>query len=220
MLSFIIRIFFVVYLLPFSVSANTLTFNLSDNKNKPLNNAVVSAISLDPVKSALKAKKATITQRNKTFSPYLSVFPKGTVATFLNQDTVKHHVYSFSTPKKFEIKLFSGKPAKTITFDQPGKVTFGCNIHDDMLAYAFIVDTPYYATSNKIGKVVLKDLPNGKYLLRVQHPLQKKGMKVEQKISLPNKVKNFSYKLALKPQWKKRKKKKTNKVIYDETEVN
>ena len=220
MLRSTIGISIVVLLFPLYVSANNLTFNLSDNKRKPLINAVVYAIPLNLAKPKLQAKQATIIQRNKTFLPYVSIFPKGTIATFLNQDSVKHHVYSFSAPKKFEIKLYSGKPAKTITFDRPGIVTFGCNIHDDMLAYAYIVDTPYYGLSNPAGRAVLKGLPNGQYLLKVQHPQQKKGVSVQQKISLPSKVNHFSYKLALKPQWKKRKKKKTNDFIYDESQAN
>ena len=138
----------MIFLMPFYVSANSLAFNLTDNTNKPLANAIVYALPLAANKPRNRPKKVTIHQRNKTFQPYVSVFEKGTVATFLNQDSVKHHVYSFSKPKKFEIKLYSGKPPKTIVFDKPGTVTFGCNIHDEMLAYAFIVDTPYFALSN------------------------------------------------------------------------
>lgn len=214
-----IAILLGILLFPVYASANNLAFNLLDNKQKPLNNAVVYAIPLNPQITKLQPQKATIVQSNKTFLPNVSIFSKGTVATFLNKDSVKHHVYSFSTPKKFEIKLYSGKPAKTITFDKSGIVTFGCNIHDDMLAYAFIVDTPHYGLSNSSGRAVLKNLPDGVYMLNIQHPQQKKGVNIQQKISLPSKVNSFSYKLALKPQWKKRKKKKTQ-ILYNETESN
>ena len=206
----------IILLSSFCVSANNLSFRLLDNNEKPLKNAVVEAIPLSPNKLKIKANKATIVQKNKTFLPYVSVFTKGTVATFLNKDIVKHHVYSFSTPKKFEIKLYSGKPPKTITFDKAGLVTFGCNIHDDMLSYAFVVDTPFYGLSNTAGWAVLNGLPDGEYLLKVQHPLQKRGVNIQQKIILPSKTNRFSYTLALKPQWKKRKKKQNDVIIYDE----
>ena len=214
-----LRIVTIIFLMPFYASANSLVFNLTDNKNNPLANAVVYALPLSGNKSGNKQKtppkKATINQRNKTFRPYVSVFEKGTVATFLNQDSVKHHVYSFSTPKKFEIKLYSGKPPKTIVFDKPGMVTLGCNIHDEMLAYAFIVDTPYFALSNNKGRAVLNGLPNGQYLMKVEHPQQKKGVNIQQKINLPSKTNNLSFKLALKPQWKKHKKRKSKPVVYE-----
>ena len=135
--------------------AESLAFKITDKKNKPLANAVVYALPLAKNTKNYPPKRVNIRQRNKTFQPHVSIFQKGTIATFLNQDNIKHHVYSFSRPKKFEIKLYSGKPPKTITFDKPGMVTFGCNIHDQMLAYAFIVDTPHYALSNSQGRVVL-----------------------------------------------------------------
>jgi len=216
---YLLRMVMMVFLMPFYASANSLAFNLTDAKNKPLMNAVVYVLPLPASKSGntLKTspKKVTINQRNKTFKPFVSVFQKGTVATFLNQDSVKHHVYSFSTPKKFEIKLYSGKPPKTIAFDKPGMVTLGCNIHDDMLAYAFIVDTPYFALSNNKGRAILNGLPNGQYLLKVEHPQQKKEGNIQQKINLPSNTNNLSFKLALKPQWKKHKKRKSKPVVYE-----
>ncbi len=205
----------MILMMPFYASANSLAFNLTDNKNKPLTNAVVYAVPKAKNKRNTSPKRVTIRQRNKTFQPHISVFQKGTIATFLNQDSVKHHVYSFSNPKKFEIKLYSGKPPRTIAFDKPGRVTFGCNIHDEMLAYAYIVDTPYYTLSNSQGKAVLNGLPNGQYLLKVEHPQQKKGVNIQQRMNLPGKINSFSFKLALKPQWKKPKKNKSKPVVYD-----
>ena len=215
MLRYLLSTVMMVFLMPFYVSANSLAFNLTDNKKKPLANAVVYALPLAAIKPRTPPKRVTIHQRNKTFKPYVSIFEKGTIATFLNQDSVKHHVYSFSKPKKFEIKLYSGKPPKTIVFDRPGMVTFGCNIHDEMLAHAFIVDTPYFALSNNKGRAVLNGLPKGQYVLKVEHPQQKKGVNIQQRVNLPSKSNNFSYQLALKPQWKKRKKRKSKVVVYE-----
>ena len=211
-LSFVILTIFI----PSLCLANNLVVSLTDNNNKPLSNAVVYVSPLAKKAQNSASKRITIQQKNKAFQPYVSVFQKGTIATFLNRDPVKHHVYSFSKPKKFEIKLYSGKPPKTITFNQSGMVTFGCNIHDQMLAYAFIVDTPYSTLSNAQGKAVLKGLPNGQYSLIVEHPKQKKSVSIQHKISLPSKVNHYKYQLALKPQWKKRKKQSSNND-YDET---
>lgn len=215
MLRYIHRIFTLLFCLaPTICLANSLGFSLTNNKNKPLANAVVYAVPLAKNAQNTPSQRVTIQQRNKTFQPHVSVFQKGTIATFLNQDSVKHHVYSFSNPKKFEIKLYSGKPPKTIVFDKLGMVTFGCNIHDEMLAYAFIVDTPHYALTNAKGRAVLNGLAKGQYLVKVEHPQQRRGANIQQRINLPVKANNFSYQLALKPQWKK-KKRKSKAVVYD-----
>ncbi len=220
MLRYSLSILMIFSLLLNNALANSLAFHLSDNNNKPLANAVVYAIPFVKNKQKTSPRKITIYQRKKTFQPHISVFEKGTIVTFLNQDSVKHHVYSFSKPKKFEIKLYSGKPPKTIVFDRVGMVTFGCNIHDQMLAYAFIVDTPFFALSNAKGRAVINGLPNGQYLLKVEHPQQRKGVKIQQRITLPVKSTNFSYKLALKPQWKKRNKSNSKPVVYDYESAN
>ena len=47
--------------------------------------------------------------------------------------------------KTFEIKLYSGAAPFDVLFDKVGVVTIGCNIHDWMIAYVYVVDTPYFA---------------------------------------------------------------------------
>lgn len=186
-----------------SSMANNLNFSLVDSKKKPLANVAIYVMPLDAsAKSQTSNKKGSITQRNKTYIPHVSIFQKGTNVTFLNEDRKKHHVYSFSKAKKFEIKLYSGKPPKKIIFDKSGLVTLGCNIHDNMLAYAYILDTPYYALSNKQGRATLRNVPNGQYLLKIEHPQQKNEAAIQKRLNLSGKGRSFSYQLALKPKWK------------------
>ena len=184
--------------------ANNLLVNLKDSQQKLLANAVVY---LEPLVANTKTKpqrplKGFIRQKNKTYNPHVSVFRKGTSVSFVNQDPHKHHVYSFSPAKKFEIKLYSGKPPKSIVFDKVGAITLGCNIHDQMLAYVYIVDTPYYALSKANGRVALNGIPAGKYRLKIWHPRQKSRKLIEQIILMPTKTKNLSFQIPLKPQWK------------------
>lgn len=120
--------------------------------------------------SPAKKPKAVILQRDREFNPYLTIIQTGTAVDFPNLDPFKHHVYSFSRPKMFEIKLYAGKPAKPVIFDKPGVVALGCNIHDWMEAYVLVVDTPYFGKTDQDGRAHIANLPEGTYRLRYWHP--------------------------------------------------
>ena len=112
-------------------------------------------------------------QHNIAFDPYVLVVPVGSDVVFPNKDKVRHHVYSFSPAKKFELKLYGREEARTVRFDKPGIVALGCNIHDQMIGYVVVVDTPYAAKSSASGQVVLRGVPAGGATLTVWHPKSK-----------------------------------------------
>lgn len=89
---------------------------------------------------------------------------------FPNQDRVRHHVYSFSAPKKFDLKLYGRDETKLVTFDKPGVVALGCNIHDAMSGFIFVTSTPFAAISDASGHVTINGVPAGRTTLRVWHP--------------------------------------------------
>ena len=109
-------------------------------------------------------------QQNVQFAPYVLIAPVGSVVSFPNKDKVRHHVYSFSTPKKFELKLYGKDESRTITFDKPGAVSLGCNIHDSMIAYIYVSDTPFAAKSGIDGLAMVRGAPAGGSTLLVWHP--------------------------------------------------
>lgn len=200
-----------------SLFANELTIQVNDTKKMPISDVVAYAIPTSKKQVAqLKANYAknpqsvTIHQRNKDYDPRLSVVQTGTAIRFSNHDNVKHHVYSFSKIKSFEIPLYSGEPPEAIIFDKPGVVALGCNIHDWMMAHVVIVNTPFYAISNAEGNIVLNNLPQGEYQLTLWHSRQK-AIKNQQKIiNIPSKNKKLSFNIALKSNWRKFNKKPTN----------
>ena len=110
-----------------------------------------------------------IDQINKQFDPKVTVLRTGTDVTFPNSDQIRHNVYSFSAAKTFTLQLYAGSPMTAVTFDKPGLVVLGCNIHDNMLAFVAVVDSPYFAKVTRSGTVTL-NLPRGHYGLRVWHP--------------------------------------------------
>jgi hypothetical protein len=124
-------------------------------------------------------------QRDMQFHPFVLIVPVGGEVTFPNHDKVRHHVYSFSPAKTFELKLYGRDEARRVRFDKPGVVALGCNIHDDMAAYVRVVDTPYAAKTDAAGEAVLHNLPAGTVSLAVWHPYLRGGHDLVREIDTP-----------------------------------
>jgi plastocyanin len=150
-------------------AAAPVEVRVTDAAGKPLPQAVVFLESRE-ARAALKpAAGVEVAQAARQFAPQVTVVPVGTAVSFPNRDSVRHHVYSFSATKKFEIKLYVGTPTAPVVFDQPGIAVLGCNIHDHMAAWVVVVETPYYAQTGADGRVSLPAVPPGSYRLRVWH---------------------------------------------------
>ena len=147
------------------------TIVVRDAAGKPLADAVVAVqVKNRPLKTTTAT--AWMAQKDRQFVPQLLVVQTGTQVSFPNNDTVRHHVYSFSPIKVFEIKLYAGTPSAPITFDKPGVATMGCNIHDRMSAHIVVVDTPLFTRTDASGTARL-DVPTGEHLLQVWHEQMK-----------------------------------------------
>lgn len=111
-----------------------------------------------------------VRQQDIQFQPYVLLVPVGAEVGFPNLDKVRHHVYSFSKVKKFELKLYGREENRSVVFDKPGAVPLGCNIHDSMSAFIRVVDTAYAVKTDANGRARLADVPAGAATLRVWHP--------------------------------------------------
>lgn len=149
-------------------NAATLDVQVNDADGKPLTDAAVYAEPVSPQPST-RPRPAEIQQKARKFMPLMTVIQVGSEISFPNNDTVRHHVYSFSPTKPFELKLYSGTPGTPILFDKPGTVVIGCNIHDQMVSYIQVVNTPHFGKSDETGKVRIADLAPGKYRIRAWH---------------------------------------------------
>lgn len=143
-----------------------------DSAGAPVANAVAYLLPNDTTQALPKPRAASIDQVDRTFVPLVSVIQSGTAVTFPNSDNIRHQVYSFSPAKVFNLKLYSGKPASPVVFDQAGAVVLGCNIHDQMTAWVLVVDTPWFAKSTPAGELLIKAVPDGNYTLKFWHPGQ------------------------------------------------
>jgi len=153
-----------------------------DQQGQPLADAVVEL--LDPANKAYHSKPAEVAQQDLTFRPFVSAVQAGTPVDFPNQDKTRHHVYSFSPAKVFELKLYAGKPEAPVLFDIPGIVALGCNIHDYMQAYVYVGQSPFLAVTDEQGIATFSELPAGGYQLKLWHPWQDADV-APQAVTLP-----------------------------------
>ena len=176
-----VHLFWLATLLTVSgqLQAGSVEAYVTTKSGLPVSDAAIVA---EPVSGVPPRKRATasIEQRDRELIPYLTIVQTGTAVDFPNRDPFKHHLYSFSPAKPFEIKLYAGKPVQPIIFDKPGEVALGCNIHDWMEAYVLVVNTPYFAKTGSDGRATIANIPSGRYRFSVWHPRQKKAVPLKE----------------------------------------
>ena len=157
-------------LFAFGAQAAGINVAVTDAAGKPLANAVVY---LQPAAGKLTTRPLAgveVSQVKRQFAPRVTIVTVGTPVGFPNLDTVRHHVFSFSPIKPFELKLYAGVPSAPVVFDKPGFAVLGCNIHDQMAAWIAVLDTPLSALSAASGKARIEGVAAGSYRLRAWHP--------------------------------------------------
>jgi len=162
---------FSIVAIAFTANAsNTLKVNIVDINQKPLENMVVYIEAVDHKIALKNPSTLEIGQKHKSFMPYISVMQLGSDVRFNNQDNITHHIYSPVGDNKFSVKIRSGEKIIRSDFQTAGEVSMGCNIHDWMSGYMLIVDTPFFAKSDKNGdSEIIIDKP-GQYKVIVWHP--------------------------------------------------
>lgn len=178
-----------------ALPATALEVRVTNAAGQALPGAVVFLQSPEARAAVRATPGVEVAQVRSRFVPEVSVVTVGSAVSFPNRDTVRHHVYSFSPAKKFEIKLYVGTPAAPVVFDQPGIAVLGCNIHDQMAAWVVVVDTPWHGIADADGRVSLPQAPAGTYRLRAWHaslpvgaPATDQGLRVDPSSSQPVQV--------------------------------
>lgn len=146
---------------------------------RPLSGAVVT-VTMPGTAAPAPRGPYVVAQRNIQFDPRVLIVPVGATVSFPNLDKVRHHVYSFSKPKKFELKLFGRDESRNVVFDKPGAVALGCNIHDAMNGVVYVTASPYTALTDAAGRVRMNVAP-GSGRVAVWHPsIRSAGNTLEQ----------------------------------------
>lgn len=157
---------------PMSAQAGTVAVRIVDAAGQPVTDAVVTihpaaGVPAGPIRFPWAN---TMVQKNIAFNPATLIVPVGATVAFPNQDRVRHHVYSFSKPAKFELKLFGQNQSRTYTFTSAGTVALGCNIHDTMSGFIRVVDTPFAGKTTAAGDTRIAGVTGGRAVLTIWHP--------------------------------------------------
>ena len=179
-------------------AAASVIARVADSAGAPVFEAVLYLMPTG-AKPAVAPRPGVMDQANKEFLPLVVPVQLGAAVSFPNKDNIRHHVYSFSPAKVFQLKLYSGTPSKPVVFDKPGPVVLGCNIHDWMVGYIYVVDTPYFAKTDKTGTASLDGLPAGDYELRIWHPHSRAEFPARAIKLAESVTENASFQLELSP---------------------
>lgn len=180
------------------VCAAALTVRVSDSSGRPVHDAVVTLYPSSGARTPKPVGRYLISQQNLQFHPFLTIVPVGADVAFPNFDNTKHHVYSFSPAKRFELKLFAKDQSRTVHFDKPGVVALGCNIHDQMSAFIVVTDSAWTARTNAQGIAAFGDAPEAAARLTVWHPYLRAGP-VQLQLAARQRSANFSIRLRPPP---------------------
>ena len=154
--------------------AGDLTVTVQTNAGAPVVDAVVTVEPSAPRPRPAKfAQPLRVAQHDLRFDPFVLVVPTGAEVNFPNQDPVRHQVYSFSSPKQFELRLYGKDESRSVKFDKAGVVALGCNIHDSMAAFIKVTDAPFAVKTDEAGRAVIHDLPPGAAVVKVWRPYLK-----------------------------------------------
>jgi plastocyanin len=154
-----------------TASAAALAVRLLTVEGKPVAGAVLTLRATQPERTSAAPVKAVMDQQQRSFVPHVLIVPLNSTVTFPNSDSVSHQVYSFSPAKRFQLPLYHGSPNPPVQFDRAGVITLGCNIHDAMRAYIFVVDGQYFGRSDATGLWNVAAVEPGDYEVQAWHPL-------------------------------------------------
>jgi plastocyanin len=191
--------FGLFFCLAATLQAADFTCTLTNVKGGgPIAEAAVSLIPLDQAAPPVAVDaQVEIAQEDQEFTAFLTVVQTGTKVVFPNRDSVQHHVYSLSRPRRFELPLYNPGRAESVVFELAGQVTVGCNIHDWMISHVVVVPTPWFTKSGGDGSAKLT-VPPGRYRVEVWHPQMTKPEAREIVLS-DGSLARESFTLTLKP---------------------
>lgn len=136
-----------------------LEIRLHDGQGQPVPNAAVMVETTAMPQQSVAPESASMNVGNEEFLPQVLVVAAGTEVRFPNIDNTRHHIYSFSPAKTFELPLSADEEAAPVLFDKPGVVKLGCNIHENMRGYVVVSDSPFFGVSDKSGELAIEIKP-------------------------------------------------------------
>ncbi len=168
--------------------AESITLKIVDQQQQAVSSAVIEVLS-SPESFGQVDSINVIDQIDKMFVPEQIVIQQGQSVDFPNSDNIRHHVYSFSEAKTFELRLYADKPEKPIQFEKPGVVVVGCNIHDSMIGYIYIAQHQTVVSSSDQGHAKFSSTVQNPRI-SVWHPYTSDGAEIRQYFEIDQLEKN------------------------------
>ena len=194
--------------------AGEITAMVTDQRGAAVGDAVVYATPRSG-RPPQRPQPASIAHQNQQFVPWVTAVQAGALINLPNLDPVKHHAYSISPAKKFELPLYSGTPKEPLLFDKPGIVAIGCNIHDWMSAYVCVLETPFFAITEADGSAQLRGLAPGVYDVEVWQPrLKGEASANKQQVTVAGGPAKLEFSLDLKAGFRPRRNPAASNVAY------
>ena len=156
-----------------AASAATVSVTVTGDNGHPAENAVVELIAQAQASSVSASgvpSDAVVDQRKETFLPLVSLIRRNGHVVFTNNDSTMHQVYSFSVIKQFAFEIDEGQRSQPVVFDKPGVAAVGCNIHDHMITYVYVADSPWAVRTDASGHAEIAGVPAGAYRAEIWHP--------------------------------------------------
>lgn len=183
----------------FAAGPVSLRVQVVDGDGLPVRDAVVEVHSAKGTSGPIRFPwKMGMAQKSQQFVPGTLIVAKGSTVAFPNLDNVRHSIYSFSKPARFEIELYGRDQTRTQSFPIAGSVKLGCNIHDQMRGYIRVTDTPFAGKTDNNGYVTLTGVPAGAASVTVWHPmLRTPTNESTSKLAVSGAVQSHKIKVAL-----------------------
>ncbi|MDP2644817.1 MAG: plastocyanin/azurin family copper-binding protein [Desulfobacterales bacterium] len=135
------------------------------------------------------AEHAQMDQKNMAFLPHVLPVVAGTTVDFLNNDEVLHNVFSSNDcAENFNLGTWGKGEARPYQFKNADcNAIILCKPHPEMEAWVVTLQNPYFGKTDKTGAFSIKDVPAGKYTLKLWHK-EAKGPDQEVTISQDGEV--------------------------------
>lgn len=139
------------------------------NRKSDFEGVVVWLTPTEPSAPRLVRKHVVMLQKNKTFTPHILAVQTGTSVDFPNLDPIFHNAFSNFDGEIFDIGLYAPGSSRSVRFTRPGIVKVFCNIHPSMAANIVVVDSSFFAITDKAGRYTIPNVPPGTYRVHFFH---------------------------------------------------
>ena len=119
---------------------------------------------------APQPREANIITHHRDFRPTAIAIPLGSTLSYVNQDDVRHNVFSVTPGASFNLGYQAGGKRADHVFNKSGLVLVSCNVHHTMEMDVLVVPSPYISKVAADGSFALRGLPAGAGELFVWNP--------------------------------------------------